>query len=337
MLQEFNNLLRNTQTEPTVTYYDGVTDQGVAMMVRTARFVPFNPNEIVISLFLTGPYSGYRPANQKQDISQDEWEIALQNNNTLPLAEVRLLLKVTPRVARSFEDGVRQLQNWHYLMTGLFGWDSTPAYTANAIVSELLKRTPTMKDAIKQYPMLIPGLLQTVHNLFLDFFNECSYTQPTQRPPGIDLTRILQQISSKDTFGNVQLDLNTQMALRNQHPAQRDQYNPKDNQNQKRDRTDDTQENKSKRKITDKSDKSHLTDKSHPGHNQNFDKTLESTAFSKEHVGEIPLMKGTNTALCFNYHLRGGCRFGKTCPRAASHRALAPETMKLLRIWAQQK
>ena len=88
ILHEFNNLLRATLVHRQVTHYDSITDQSLAMLVRIAKFIPFNPTDVVLSVFLTAPYYKICRHTQHNAVNPEEWAYLQNNNNNIDLNQV---------------------------------------------------------------------------------------------------------------------------------------------------------------------------------------------------------------------------------------------------------
>lgn len=82
-----------------------------------------------------------------------------------------------------------------------------------------------------------------------------------------------------------------------------------------------------------------ITDRNHPGHNPNFDRSLlvPKAQYSKIYgngLASIPKLHNSEKKLCGRYHLQGGCYFGIRCGLKDTHCQLAPSKKRELKEWS---
>jgi hypothetical protein len=337
-LESFRHLIAGIPAETGGRMYSGARDQGIAMLARSAKFLPADDQETCLSVFLTAPYHimcGF--AAKRAGLSEEEWELSFQDNSSASLDRVKELLKTKIHACTELHDGIRQLQNWRLLLAACFGAKSAAASTVQKIVARLEKDEMFLAEIAHSNPNMMPGLFQTIYNLFRSFFDECSECTSDQVPPSINISLLWEQLKQGHNFITVPLPLTIRTALE-QGPSKKngDDRTREDKAESQTKRAE--KQSRTKKKKGGDPNKA-ISDPNHPGFNRSFDRRLRiddsqlRTALRNQDT--LPKFNGSDKDICVNFHLRGGCRRGTECPSADSHNKLNDDTARQLKEWHQ--
>jgi hypothetical protein len=189
----------------------------------------------------------------------------------------------------------------------------------------------------------MPGLLQYISNLFVQYFSACANCSLSTAPPTIDTTFISQKIGAQDSF-KAPMDQIMREAMDKgfNKPTPANKQKDKNKQRDKDGGSPNKPPNKKNkggggggRRET--ADIAYKTDPNHPGFNQWYDGLLACNIeqFRKllKHQSEAPKFNGTNQAACLNFHIHGGCKAGKECTRVKSHAKPSPDFKTKFKAW----
>jgi hypothetical protein len=301
----------------------------MAMKLRHCKFIPADPSDTCFSIFLTAPIHTTRHLPNRQcGLSPAEWELGLQGNSALSLDTVRELLQISIHACTKFHDAILQMRNFHSLLAVLFGMQSEGAKAMLSIIQELQLRSPFMEEAAHHDSNLMPGILQCIKHLFVNYFRACSRCSSLDRPPSPNIEFFIMRLQNGDSFSTTILDPAVRASLQLATPTNsglpNDERTPGTDNNNRGERT--------QTEIT-----TIRNNPSHPGHNPQLDPQLHLNArqfaFASNHNSRIPNFNGSDTETCMNYHLRGACRHGSNCLRAASHGLLTTDCTQAIRQW----
>jgi hypothetical protein len=201
VLQELQNLLLTIPRENNGRNYDGIKDQGLAMLIRHAHFIPNDEFDTCLSVFVTAPVTVMRGYNNRNvGISPEEWELGFQEGGSVAHDRIKDILKVSVWACSNYYDAVRQMINWKLLLAGLFGPLSMAALTMDDLISQVEQHAAMMAGKAFRDRHHMPGLLQYISNMFAQYFSACSNRSLSMAPPTIDTTFISQKIRAQDSF-----------------------------------------------------------------------------------------------------------------------------------------
>jgi hypothetical protein len=275
-------------------------------------------------------------------ISEEEWELGFQDNCSANLDKIREVLKIKVHACTELNDAIRQLKNWHLLLAILFGTHSASALTVQKLVKRLEKREMFMAEQAHNNPLMMPGFLQCVYNIFHEYFYECSLCKSNEVPPRINISLVWEQLKVGYNFNTIALCTPVKRALQqpthNHNNDSNKQGKHKHNTNNTPDDSSPSEKTKKRKSRKDEAKKVR-SDPTHPGYNKWFNKKLftDDTQFAKVFPkrSSLPTFNGTDTTMCMAFHLRGGCRQGDSCARASTHKKLNPDTEKALQDWRE--
>jgi hypothetical protein len=189
----------------------------------------------------------------------------------------------------------------------------------------------------------MPGLLQYISNLFVQYFSTCANCSLSTPPPTIDTTFIAQKIGAQDSFKAPMDQIVREFMDKGfNKPTPTNKQKDKNKQRDK-DRGSPKKPPNKKNKggvggdRRDPADTAYKTDPSHPGFNRWYDGLLacNTEQFRKllKHQSEAPKFNGTDQAAYLNFHIHGGCKAGKECTRAKSHAKPSPDFETKFKAW----
>jgi hypothetical protein len=250
----------------------------------------------------------------------------------MSLDTVRELLQVSIYACSKFHDAILQMRNFQSLLAVLFGAQSTGARAMHDIIREIELQSPFMEEAAYNDRNLMPGILQCIKHLFVQYFRACSRCTNTSPPPSPNTAFSLMRLQNGDSFSTTILDppvrASLQLSTDPTYPGpQHETRTPGTDNNDQLDRIQ-TEINTIRNNPL------------HPGHNPHFDNQLSLTsrqiAQASSSRTQIPNYNGTTNETCMGYHLRGACRFGNACRQAASHGQLNNDCQQAIRAWLDE-
>jgi hypothetical protein len=185
-----------------------------------------------------------------------------------------------------------------------------------SIIQEFQLRSTFLEEAAHHDGNLMPGILQCIKHLFVNYFRACSRCSTLDCPPSPNIEFFIMRLQNGNSFSTTILDPAVRASLQLATPTNSGLPNDK--------RTPGTDNNnRGERTQTDIT--TIRNNPSHPGHNPQLDPQLHlnarQSAFASNHNSRIPNFNGSDTETCMNYH------------RAASHGLLTTECTQTIRQW----
>ena len=324
ILQECINLLKPSCPEQRNDTYDGIVDQGLAMMLRWSRFIPQGDSNHCVSVFVTTPddiLRGYGVT--PQGLTADEWELGFHGHSDAGITKIKEVTKVSYHACSDFFHAIRQMRNWQILLSQLFGPTSTSSRTMEVIIQKVRRAKDHIGSKAHRNPRYMPGIMQMTHHLFVKYFERCSWCTSDQVPPQIDITFLSHMMDIQGDFAHQPLDALVEAAVERSHPKR----------GLKQPRPDETHPpgtpapgKRPKKKVSPQPPPpsgNPRTDANHPGFNKWHNSQLRAdheqfTALLRA-ADSVPTFNATNQPPCLNFHIHGGCKRGAQCTRAATH------------------